>query len=257
MKELTIALCDDDPVFRRAMAEALVHCFAAHGTAVQIEESGSARELLLLLGHRSADLLFLDIDMPQTDGIDLGRRLRELGCTADIIYVSNLDERVYEIFSVHPWSYIRKSRFSQELPAVIGEYVQTLRQRVGQIMLQDIEGQVRVFGPEDILYVEAAGKIQKLLLGSEPQPFLVRIALHDLEQQMTPLGFIRVHKGFLVNYRCIRKITSRSVTLDSGLELPIGRDRLKQARENYLALMKWKGLTPGANTASQEVISHD
>ena len=199
-----------------------------------------------LLGRENFDLIYLDIDMPQTDGIALGRQLRALGCPADIIYVSNLDERVYEIFSVHPWSYIRKSRFSQELPGVIGEYVRNLRHRTQQLVLQNTDGQVQSFGPGDILYVEAVGKIQKLIPATPGQPFLVRSALHDLETMLIPLGFIRVHKGFLVNYRCIRKITSRSVLLDTGAELPIGRDRLKQARESYLSLMKWKGLGPDA-----------
>lgn len=254
MDHLTIALCDDDPVFRGSMGKTLAQCFASHDIAIHIEESGNARDLLAFLGHRSVDLIFLDIDMPQTDGIALGQQLRALGCSTDIIYVSNLDERVYEIFSVHPWSYIRKSRFSQELPGVIGEYVRTLRHRTGQLILQNTDGQVWAFGPEDILYVEAVGKIQKLLPADGNQPFLVRSALHDLEQKLIPLGFIRVHKGFLVNYRCIRKITSRSVTLDNGAELPIGRDRLKQARESYLSLMKWKGLTPGVETTPQEIV---
>lgn len=245
MNQLTIALCDDDTLFRSSLKAALTQCFAQYNISIRTEESGSAGELLELLGRGSFDLLFLDIDMPQTDGIALGQQLRALGCPADIIYVSNLDERVYEIFSVHPWSYIRKSRFSQELHGVIGEYVRNLRHRAQQLVLQNTDGHVRSFGPGDILYVEAVGKIQKLILAAHEQPFLVRSALHDLETMLIPLGFIRVHKGFLVNYRCIRKITSRSVTLDTGAELPIGRDRLKQARESYLSLMKWKGLTPG------------
>ncbi len=243
MESLTIVLCDDDAVFRGSMVRTLEQCFASHSIALHIEESSCAQELLSLLGHRSFDLIFLDIDMPQTDGIALGQQLRALGCQSDIIYVSNLDERVYEIFRAHPWSYIRKSRFSRELPGVIGEYVQSLRSRAQQLVLQNTDGQVQAFSPGDILYVEAVGKIQKLLLATQKEPFLIRSALHDLEQKLLPLGFIRIHKGFLVNYRCIRKITSRSVTLDSGAELPIGRDRLKQARESYLALMKWKGLT--------------
>lgn len=249
MSHLNIALCDDDSLFRSSMVKTLEQCFASHGISIRTEESGSARELLALLGHRSFDLIFLDIDMPQTDGIALGQHLRALGCTTDIVYVSNLDERVYEIFSVHPWSYIRKSRFSQELPGVIREYVRSLHRRSEQLVLQNTDGQAQAFGPGDILYVEAVGKIQKLILTSGNRPFLVRSALHDLEEMLIPLGFIRVHKGFLVNYRCIRKITSRSVTLDNGAELPIGRDRLKQARESYLSLMKWKGLTPGAETS--------
>ena len=208
MDHLTIALCDDDSLFRSFLAQTLKQCFSCHKISVHIEESGGARQLLALLAHRSFDLIFLDIDMPQTDGIALGQQLRALGCRTDIIYVSNLDERVYEIFPVHPWSYIRKSRVSQELPGVMEEYVRHLQRRTQQLVLQNTDGQVQAFGPEDVLYVEAVGKVQKLFLANGG-PFLVRSALHDLEQKLIPLGFIRVHKGFLVNYRCIRKITSR------------------------------------------------
>jgi DNA-binding LytR/AlgR family response regulator len=72
------------------------------------------------------------------------------------------------------------------------------------------------------------------------QPFSIRSSLQELEQLLSPMGFIRIHKGFLVNYRYVQKITSREVTLDSGDVLPMGRDRLQQAREQYLSLMKWK-----------------
>lgn len=242
--KLSIALCDDDALFRRSLHELLADCLKAHNTGAEITECSGAGELLAQMGPKRFDLIFLDIDMPQTDGILLGQKLRSHGCQTDIIYVSNLDERVYEIFPIHPWSFVRKSRCYQELPGVFGEYLQSLEKRSHCLMLQSADGSLRAFPPEDIVYVEAAGKLQKLNLFSQPEPFWAKSSLQDLEQQMLPLGFLRIHKGFLVNYRYIQKITSRSVLLDTGLSLPVGRDRLKAARESYLSLMKWKGLGP-------------
>ncbi|MCD7844696.1 MAG: LytTR family DNA-binding domain-containing protein [Oscillospiraceae bacterium] len=242
MSRLTIALCDDDPAFRAVMEAETVKICRDRQMEAEVLPTGSAGELLTALGHISVQLIFLDIDMPDMDGVLLGKLLRQQGCTADIIYVSNMEERVYEVFQAHPWSFIRKARFAQELPGVMDAYIQSLRQRAGRVVLQNTEGVHRSFGPEDILYIEAAGKTQKLFLLAEPEPFLVRISLHELEQQLVPMGFIRIHKGFAVNYRYIQKITSRSVLLDTGQTLPIGRDRLTSARETYLALMKWRGL---------------
>lgn len=245
MNQLSIAVCDDDARFRRSLRQLVLQCFLHHQENAEALECGSADELISLLGQKRFDLIFLDIDMPQMDGIRLGHHLRSHGCQTDIIYVSNLDERVYEIFPVHPFSFVRKSRFQEELPGVIAEYVQTMRRSQTLLSLQDTDGHLRSFHPEEITYVEAAGKLQKLCLFSQSAPFLVRSSLSDLEQQMLPLGFIRIHKGFLVNYRYVQKITSRSVLLDTGDSLPVGRDRLKTARERYLSLMKWKGLAPG------------
>lgn len=244
-KTLSIALCDDDALFRRTLHRLLSDCLQTRRARAEITECTGPGDLLAQMGQKAFDLIFLDIDMPQIDGILLGQKLRSHGCRTDIIYVSNLDERVYEIFSIHPFSFVRKSRCAQELPAVIGEYLQSMEGRRQHLTLPGADGALRAFPPEDIVYVEAAGKLQKLSLFSKKEPALVKSSLLDLEQQMLPLGFIRIHKGFLVNYRYIQKITSRSVLLDTGLSLPVGRDRLKSARESYLSLMKWKGLGPG------------
>lgn len=242
MERLRIAFCDDDGAFLALMVPAVTEALAARGVSSDGFEAAGPTELAAAVGHMSFDLIFLDIDMPGMDGIRFGERLRSQGCRSDIIYVSNMDDKVYEIFRVHPWSFIRKSRFDQELPGLMDEYVRALRARGGSVLLPKADGSTAVVDPREIVYAEAAGKNQKLFPAGRSEPVLIRVSMHELEEQLTPFGFIRIHKGFLVNYRYIRKITSRAVLLDSGGDLPIGRDRLTAAREQYLALMKWKGL---------------
>ena len=241
MRTLSIALCDDDNVFRSRMAVALTEALARCGWEADLRESDCAKALSALIGIQPPQLIFLDIDMPGLDGIRFGEMLRSGGCGIDIIYVSNMDEKVYEIFRVHPWCFIRKSRFFEEIDGIIREYTSALESRPATVLLQDINGKQEAFGPEDILYVEAVGKTQELHRTDSPGIFAVRCSMHELEQTLSAFGFLRIHKGFLVNFRSVRKITSRNVLLDNGQELPIGRDRLKSAREQYLAQMKWKG----------------
>lgn len=241
-RELSLVFCDDDEAFRSLLCRRTEEEFRRGAVPVNGVEAASAAELLSLSEHRSFDLIFLDIDMPGTDGIRLGEELRTRGCAADIIYVSNMEDKVYEIFRVHPWSFLRKSRLSEELPGVITEYIESLRHRGRGLIVTDIDDRTHSFSPEEIIYIEAAGKTQKLFTVRQPEPLLCRVSMQTLDGLCHNLGFIRIHKGFLVNYRFIRKITSRSVILDSGADLPVGRDRLRAVRERYLSLMKWKGL---------------
>lgn len=245
MERLSIAFCDDDPVFRSLLRPAVEAALLENGLAADCLETSSAAELAAA-GRPDFDLIFMDIDMPGMDGIRFGERLREQGCRSDIVYISNMDDKVYEIFRVHPWSSIRKSRFAEELPAVIAEYARDRRARAGRLLLTADAGQTITVDPAELVYVEAVGKTQRLFFAAAGEPTLVRASMHELEGSLLPFGFIRIHKGFLVNYRFIRKITSRSVLLDTGADLPVGRDRLNAARESYLALMKWKGLSQGA-----------
>lgn len=242
MDRLRIAFCDDDSRFRAALREAAEAAFRAHGLRCDCFEAGSAAELSAVLGHRSFDLLFLDIEMPGMDGIRFGEELRARGCRADIVYVSNMEDKVYEIFRVHPWSFLRKSHFAQELPALLDEYARARRDQSDILLLTGASGGAVAVDPVALVYAEAVGKTQKLVFSGGEEPALIRVTMRDLEEKLLPFGFIRIHKGFLVNFRFIRKITSRSVLLDTGGDLPVGRDRLQSARERYLSLMKWKGL---------------
>lgn len=243
MEHLTIAICDDDPAFRAVMRSSIEAAFYRCGTDVFVAEASSAAVLDNLMRHMAFDLIFLDIDMPELDGIRFGEQLRSRGILTDILYVSNMEERVYDIFRVHPWSFIRKRRFADEIGAAAEEYVCARRKQAEPILLQTTDGKTLPIHPAALLYVEAAGKQQKLFMEDRADPVSVRTSLRELEEMLLPHGFIRIHKGFLVNYRIIKRITSRSVLLDNGTDLPVGRDRLAAARERYLSLMKWKGLS--------------
>jgi len=242
MGRLKAAFCDDDGLFREDMMKAAAGAFLACGVETDCVPAGGGEELLALAERERPDLIFLDIDMPGMDGIRLGEELRRRGCGADIIYVSNMEDKVYEIFGVHPWSFMRKSRFSEELPGVVAQYVRDLRSRGRGFVTEDVEGRTYSFSPEELVYAEAAGKTQKLFTTLRPEPVILRSSMQALDGLLQGMGFIRVHKGFTVNYRYIRKITSRGVLLDDGRDIPVGRDRLAEARERYLSLMKWKGL---------------
>ena len=114
---LNVVFCDDDALFRERVMETVQRLCERHGIDLRCGQVASADELLAAMGTGSFDLIFLDIDMPGMDGIRLGEELRAHGCGADIIYLSNMDDKVYEIFRVHPWSFVRKSRLDEELPA--------------------------------------------------------------------------------------------------------------------------------------------
>lgn len=244
MDVLTIAFCDDDVCIRTHIREQVCKLFNSHGFSVTAMEYSNAKALASAMAHITFELMFLDIDMPEIDGIEFGERLRSFGNHADIIYISNMEDRVYEVFRANPWSFVRKKHFDEEIADVITAYVRAIRRRTTRIMLQDIDGNVHDIRPDTVIYVESSGKLQKIYSNHDTLPFLIRCSLHELEETLSPLGFIRTHKGFLVNYRFIRKITSRGTVLENGQSLPVGRDRLQSTREQYLSLMKWKGSAP-------------
>ena len=238
---MNIAFCDDDELIRGHIRQTICDLFAAASVPVQPQEYGCIRELSDLSDFHP-DLLFLDIDLPDGDGVQLGEQLRQAGVNIPIVFVSNMDERVYDVFGIQPFGFLRKSRFDQDAPSLVDRFLAAAEKAETRLLLTDEDGKTVSLPQQDILYIESAGKLQKVFLSGQPDPVPVRAVLRELDLQLESAGFIRIHKGFLANYRFIQKITSRAVLLDDGTTLPIGRDRLQEVRERYLRLMKKKSL---------------
>ena len=60
-------------------------------------------------------------------------------------------------------------------------------------------------------------------------------------QKLEPHGFLRIHKGYLLNYRFIRRIGDNEVTLTSGERLPVSRRKYQEIRDAYMELMQNSG----------------
>ncbi len=69
----------------------------------------------------------------------------------------------------------------------------------------------------------------------------LRKQMQQLEEELSAQGFLRIHKGYLVNYRFIRKICDMDVILTTEERLPVSRRRLTEIREGYMELMQSEG----------------
>ena len=63
------------------------------------------------------------------------------------------------------------------------------------------------------------------------------MTMEKLEEITDQFGFIRIHKGYLVNYRFIQHVSSTEVTLSDGIKLPIGRSKAPEVKKKYLKLI--------------------
>ena len=66
----------------------------------------------------------------------------------------------------------------------------------------------------------------------------MRWSMQDLEEALAPIGFLRIHKGYLVNYKFIRRLENTEAVLTSGERIPLSRRRVQEIRAQYLTLMQ-------------------
>ena len=236
--KIKIALCDDDVRALPVIAGAAESAFSAQGIQTEIYRFSSGAALLETMERTHFDLLLLDIEMPGMDGIAVGKKLRTMENDAKIVYVSEAETRVFESFQVQPLGFVRKSNFLNDIAAVVELYVKTTSQeRAADYLDLNTRSGLLTLKSKQVRYIEGSRNYQLLYMDGKKEPVEVKMTMERLEQMTAPYGFIRVHKGYLVNYLFIQRVSTGEVTLIDGTEIPIGRSKVGEVKVKYLTLI--------------------
>ena len=172
-----------------------------------------------------ADILYVDINMPDLSGMDFVRSLEH---PPFIVFTTAYSEFALEGFKVHAADYLLKPFSFQEFEASALH----LRDRIEATRPQTKSGPEALTFKIDyknvrveisrIRYVESMSEYLKIRLRDEPAPLVVLYSLKRLAEQLPEDRFLRIHRSYLVNLSEIREYSRTSVTLDGVLTLPVG-----------------------------------
>jgi DNA-binding LytR/AlgR family response regulator len=235
---IKIALCDDDKKALPIISGAATSALAGQKIKCEIEEFDSGKKLLLAMDKTEYQLVLLDIDMPGMDGIQVGKTIREKNYNTKIVYVSECESRVFESLAVQPLGFVRKSNFLNDIAAVVQLFIKTMEDATEKNNVEfDTRTGIIVLQYKNIAYIESSRNYQLVTLKGQKSPVEIKMTMDKLEKMLDEFGFIRIHKGFLVNYRFIQRISSNEVILQDGTALPIGRSKAPEIKSKYLALI--------------------
>lgn len=227
---MEVYICDDEPVILSAISKRVKQILPDSGVTGFL----SGNKLLKALGAACCDILLLDIDMPEISGLDIAKQLRDMPEKPLIVFVTGHDELVYDSLKVHPFGFIRKEYLDNELEKMLSDCVHELKGREKHFSFHCPEGEIRL-AICDILYFEAEGNYLKLAAADREYRF--RDTLSAVEAALSDYGFVRIHKGFLVNQAAVKLLGSDEAGLVNGRQLPIGRSYLETARRRLMRYM--------------------
>lgn len=238
-ERLRVVVCDDDPTALKLIEDGIADVFRRHDVDAAVTLFLSSEELRDALKLRRYDLLLLDIDMPGMDGITLGKELRERRDQVDILFISNREDLVFDSLRVNPVGFIRKSKFLDDMSGVVGQYLEARSQRSRRPVVVLKEGSsVRPVPVSSIVYVEGQRKHQLVHVRGEERPVTLLRTMGELEEELSGEGFIRIHKGYLVNYRFIQMIEGGEVLLSTGERLPMSRRKDRETKDRLMELVQ-------------------
>ena len=257
-EKIRTVIVDDEPLARRNLRLLL----EKDPQIEIIDECRNGREAVRALKNFSPELVFLDIQMPEMDGFDV---LAEVGPKQiqAIIFVTAFDQYALKAFEVHALDYLLKpfddARFQKALDKAKSQIEQRQINKISKKLLALLEdrehrqeerqktyltrlmiklaSRVVLLKVGEIDWIEADGNYAKLHVGRKSH--LLREKMHDLEAQLNPKKFVRIHRSIIVNLDRIKEMHPHFngdyvVVLEDGSQLKLSRSR----REHLEARLK-------------------
>lgn len=238
MTKIRTLVVDDEPIARARVVSLLKQ----EEDIEVVGECANGRQAKSAIESTSPDLLFLDIQMPEVDGLDLARTIQSSGAPA-VVFVTAYDEYALRAFEVHALDFLLKPFSAERFRSALGharEHV-TQRRKVGasaagsaqdpsggrrnRLMIKS-SGRIHFVRMTDIDWCEAQGNYVRVHVGH--QEHLVRDTMSHLESELDPQQFVRIHRSTIVNVDRIQEMQSSFngeyvVLLRTGTRLTLSR----------------------------------
>lgn len=240
MSMLNIVLCDDNQQMQDAYSSLIMNVANYNGINITLStfESGESLVFHLLDSPNQADIIYLDILMGPLNGMKTAKKLRELGCSSEIIFLTTSEDYVFEAFDISPVQYlIKDSTTAERFEQVFLRAVSLTREKKTEMFICDSGNTRKVIPIRSISYFEIWKRVI-IVHYQKRDLFEYYGTLEQLEQQLLGKGVIRVHRSYMVNMPYIAKFQSQKLVLKTGEVIPIGvtyMKLVKQTFSNYLS----------------------
>ena len=199
------AMIVDDEALARSELKYLLE---ESGRVDLIVEATSAREAVERLMEVRVDVMFLDISMPKTNGMQLAEALHKLKNPPQVVFVTAYSEYALDAFGVDATDYLMKpvetDRLAQALDKIV-EHIKPLNLPASVERIPVVKSGSKVLVPIDqIRFIEA--KDDYSCIYTESDRFLSTISLQKLEDRLVGHGFFRIHRSYIVNLEYVADV---------------------------------------------------
>lgn len=229
-----IAVCDDNPT-DAAYISALAKNWARAGSrSITLSSCKSGEEFLFHYGEEAFDILLLDIEMKEINGVELAKKIRLTNEYIQIIFITGYPDFVSEGYEVSALHYLMKPVREDKLFTVLDKACRNLARKGEYILFPADSGFIRM--PKDeIMFVEAFAHFVRITAFSKT--IEIRKSISEMEKLLGD-GFIRCHRSYIAGLRFIRSITKTAALLDSGQEIPISRNCYNEVNQAFIRYFK-------------------
>jgi len=236
-----VVICDDEKYYRDYINELVIQYFGVMQLSYQLDIFESGTQLCMSgLENKQYDIVFLDVNMKDMDGIETAKQIRKINSNAFIVFITAFLSFSPEGYKVNAIRYILKE--NQNFEAAFTECLDTILEKMEinkiKMKFDFIEGEKEIL-IDDIIFIES--KLHKLVFemsGKGIKKYVLYKKLDDIQILLEPYGFLRLHQSFLANIKYIVELNHYKAVLTTSKDLPIPKQKYKEIKE---AFIEYKG----------------
>lgn len=235
---IKIAVCDDENMIAAQIENTILDICKEENIPVEtnVFYSGQELEKEIFKGTRY-DLIYLDIQMTNGDGITTAKNIRKIDNNALLIYVSGYDKYMMELFRLDVFAFIKKPIDYKDFKKIfLDANLKICNQRL-YFSFQYNHNEYKI-PCIDILYFESSGRaINVYSKDHKAEKFNGKLSEVEERLDNGKIPFLRIHQSYLVNYHHIHSRSKTAVMLTNGTKLPISEERQKNFGKQYGRLL--------------------
>lgn len=231
---IDVFVCDDDVNITDFLKFFIMKHFGADYKVVTMN---SCQELIGMIefNEHVPDILIMDINLKDGNGIETIKHLQNHHPTLKVIYLTGVINYATEIFETTPAYFLVKPINENQLKDAITKVSKGIEFEKNDSVVIKTNGSETKIYRRDILYVESSGRKLTLYM-TDCKTVQIYEKMDDFQETLGA-GFVRSHKSFLVNMKHITERTNKEFFLENGTVIPISKSNLKDVKIKFISYL--------------------
>ncbi len=232
--KIKIGICEDEEVMCKYLSKLINDWKQTHSDIeVSISIFNSSEEFLFKNNGSSIfDVLLLDIQMNNLNGMELAKIIRQDNKKTKIAFITGLKDYVFEGYEVGAIRYILKPITDEKIYELFDEIIMEKKSEPEKAVVLDILGEKQRFEVNDVIMISVNGHYLQIV--TKANTYEQKGSLKQIREIFDKYGFIMVNRSEYVNPVHIEKITNLECMLDNGINYKISRGQYRQVNEAFI-----------------------
>lgn len=235
---MKIAICDDEPRILKE-TKSILEAYLNNSVNHSVLSFTTSADILTFAKKNPLDLVFMDIELGETTGIETVKKLFLIQPDCQVVYLTNYIDYAVDVYETEHCYYLLKGQLKDRLPDVMKK-VETRLEILHERLIIDSKSRKYVIPSSEICYVESDKHLT--IVHTSTETIETAEKLDDVANRLNSAVFVRCHKSYMISLNHIKTYSRQKFTLKQDVEIPISRRYIKSAKESFLLWSKLRHL---------------